>query len=227
MAQTEVRSESIKVVGCGGMDRNGGMNDLILHMCYDAIFDGLPVMRLNKYQYFMWDHDQPRIYSLQAFHDNYEVVRGAFRDYNFVVEYKERFEKGRVSFTRYGYGPPLARHDMIEQYLEALNRLIEHNGAAAIETQIIALFCQNREHVGLFRDRLREWILLRPALLPADSLHNTQPGHERQEPDGLNPMEDKENIGPHNLQPRAHACMQMRGLLAEMRGLSAGARRMV
>ena len=115
---------------------------------------------------------------------------------------------------------------MIEQYLESLDGLIQRNGAAAIEAQIIALFCQNRERVGLFRDRLRAWIL-RGALLPADSLHNTQPGHERQEPDGLNPMEDKENIGPHNLQPRAHACMQMRGLLAEMRGLSAGARRMV
>jgi hypothetical protein len=138
------------------------MPDLILDMCYTAIFDGLPVMLLNKYWDFMWDHDTNHIHDLAAFRNNFDTTAA------------------------------------IVQYLQALRDLIARNDSERIEEQIMELYMTHRREYSFFLKELRDWILGRLPLAPADSLHNRRPGpvFHRQEPDGLDPVHDKENIAP-------------------------------
>jgi hypothetical protein len=75
------------------------MPDLILDMCYDAIFDGLPVMLLEHHQYFMWDHDTHDIHSLLNFRDNFQTVMDIFHARNLAEEYRVRLAREPETFA--------------------------------------------------------------------------------------------------------------------------------
>ncbi len=95
--------------------------DLMLDICYDAIFDGLPEMRLRAYQGWEWDQQTHEIVSLRAFYDKFETVLEIFRDNNFAEEYAGRWPAEAAEFAPH-YEAPLARHNTaaICEYLRGL-----------------------------------------------------------------------------------------------------------
>jgi hypothetical protein len=123
----------------------------------------------------------------------------SFHNNNFAEQYRERFA-AEPDFFRPNYRAPLPRHTTaaIVQYLQALRDLIARNDSERIEEQIMELYMTHRREYSFFLKELRDWILGRLPLAPADSLHNRRPGpvFHRQEPDGLDPVHDKENIAP-------------------------------
>ena len=150
------------------------MSESILGMCYEAIFDGLPVMRLRNHQNFMWDHDTHAINSLGAFRDNFETVMQMFLTNNFAEEYRNRLVTEPDTFAPH-YSNPLERHSAseIERYFRALCDLINNSNPEDVEAQIVQLFIR---HYGI---RTRFLQALRALILPPDQHPHTARAQRR------------------------------------------------
>ncbi len=142
------------------------MANLILDMCYDAIFDGLPVMRLRRHQYFEWDHQRHNIHSLLDFYNNFETVLQIFHRNNFAEEYAGRWPAEAEGFAPY-YSRPQLRHSTleIERYFRGLREWIRRVGVDGVETRIEELFVATHQNRDAFPNALRA-LMLNPACTP-------------------------------------------------------------
>ena len=115
------------------------MPDVFLDLCYEALFSGLPLMRLRNWQYFEWSHDRrvSPIVGLAEFNEYFDDVLRMFRAFNFAQEYVTRYPNERT--TRYaGLSPPRAQDSPAhcESRLCALRSTIVHLGPHAVQTEI-------------------------------------------------------------------------------------------
>ncbi len=146
---------------------SASMPDFYLALCYGAITDGLPVMRLREHQYFEWDHDTHNIHTLSAFSDNFETVLQIFRAHNFAEEYARRWRTEPERFAPHFSGPEF-RHStaQIEQYFGGLRDWIRLSGVDRVQTRIEDLFAATEDNHDAFMSTLRT-LMLHPACTPA------------------------------------------------------------
>ena len=149
------------------------MPDVFLGLCYEALFSGLPLMRLRNWVDFERWHDRhdPPIVGLADFNEHFDDVLQLFRAYNFAQEYITRYPNERT--TRYaGLSPPRAQDspEQCESRLCALRRTIVHLGPDAVETEINRL-CELYERASSSQldGFIRRFILQNhdPTALPA------------------------------------------------------------
>ena len=151
----------IKVAG------SASMPDLILALCYDAIFDGFPVMRLREHQYFEWDHETHNIHTLHDFYNNFDRVLQIFHAHNFAEEYARRWRAEPGQFTPY-FSRPETRHStlQIERYFSGLREWIRRVGVDRVETRIEELFVATHDSRDAFPTALRA-LILNPVCTPS------------------------------------------------------------
>jgi len=146
---------------------SASMPDFYLALCYGAILDGVPVMRLREHQYFEWDHDTHNIHSLLDFYNNFDRVLQIFHAHNFAEEYARRWRTEPARFQPSFSGPEF-RHStaQIEQYFGGLREWIRSVGAARVQTRIEELFTATQRDHDAFWPALRA-LMLNPACTPS------------------------------------------------------------
>ena len=114
---------------------------MILGMCYDNLFPGLPVMRLRGYQYFLWSHEahRPPVVDLQDFSDHFDDVLAMFRNHNYPAEYATRYAADPAAFPDHAPPRPENATPLCEARLRAFRNTILHLGADTVYAEIARL----------------------------------------------------------------------------------------
>jgi hypothetical protein len=138
------------------------MPDLVLDLCYEALFSGLPLMRLRNWQYFEWAHDRrvSPIVGLAEFNEYFDDVLRMFRTFNFAQEYVTRWPNERTTDSP----------AQCELRLRALRSTIVHLGPDTVHAEINRLCLLHHTASSSQLDRIiRSFILQNhdPATLPA------------------------------------------------------------
>ena len=149
------------------------MPDVVLGLCYEALFSGLPLMRLRNWQYFEWAHDRrvSPIVGLAEFNEYFDDVLRMIHTFNFAQEYVTRYPNERT--TRYaGLSPPRAQDSpaQCELRLRALRSTIVHLGPDTVHAEINRLCLLHHTASSSQLDLIIRRFLLQnhdPAALPA------------------------------------------------------------
>ena len=118
--------------------KHGGgeeMPGMYLNMCYACIFEGLPLMQLQKYDSFIQahEHHDPLIETLGDFVQHYNDVMAMFLSNNLAEEYASMSARDPETFPA---APARLSPDGIADALLAMRRTIVHLGPAAVEAAI-------------------------------------------------------------------------------------------
>ncbi len=186
----EARMERVRIKGWegGSMDSDAFENpfempdervdprmDLALEMCYDAIFDGIAYVRVRGFQYWEWDHQKYKIFSLQAFHDQLARVMDIYREHNLGEAYAREFAEDPARFD--GWEAPQERHSTVAimGLFNGLAAWIQCAGARGVRAQIVHLFAATEGNRAALHRHLRALMCTPADAACTAALHSAPP----------------------------------------------------
>jgi hypothetical protein len=110
-----------------------------LHLCYNGVFQGLPLMQLGSYDRFLDMHasHQPPINTVQDFAAHFEDVMAMFEENDLGREYAGRSAQDS---TRFPAVPERLSSAGIQRGLQAMNATITRLGHAVVEATVLRLW---------------------------------------------------------------------------------------